>query len=148
MPIEFLTEENLAEGVAIAEQSHRESIWKDYPFDREIIERNLRTMIGNKRWFVAMYRKEKIVGFFCAHLGQFLFSDRPFGIESGVYVAPEYRASHVAQVLYDEFAVWCELNKAEPFVEVYYGENNESAYAFFKRQNLVECGRVFKTRTV
>lgn len=148
MTIEFLNTNNLEEILDVAEQSYRESIWANYDFSREYLKNNLIKILDNSNYFNCFYRKDnKLVGYFLARLGRFIFSEALLGMESGVYVLPEHRNSVIAPAMYKEFIAWCNEHKAEPLVEVYFGSDNEKTYEFFKKQGLTECGKVFRGRS-
>lgn len=145
MGIEFLSPENVEEFMDIAQRCHADSGWADYPFERDVCAKNIMDMTKNN--FVCIYRKNsKIIGFFLATLGRFLFSDALFGMESGIYIEPEHRGGRVALLMYKEFTAWCEKNSAEPFVEIYFNDDtsNEKTYNFFRKVGMIECGRVFR----
>lgn len=147
MPVEYLSFANIEEGVLFAEKSHVYSAWKDYPFDRDVLRANLIKMINNPSYFTCIYRKNgQIIGYWFATLGSFLFSDVLLGMENGIYIEKEHRGGMVAYSMYQEFIRWCETMKVEPFVEIYFGkdEDNEKVYNFFRKAGMIECGRVFR----
>lgn len=145
MSVENLTLENLEETLDIAEMAYKESIWGSHPFSREYLKNNLIRIIENGNCFTCLCRKNgKIVGFLLAKLGRFLFGDALLGMECGMYVLPEHRTGIVAHLMCKLFFEWCKANKAEPFMEIYFGEDNEKTYDFLKMQGMVECGRVFR----
>lgn len=147
MGIEFLTHEKIDEACDFAEISHADSAWKDYPFERHVLGVNLARMVGNHNYFTCIYRKNgKIVGYFFATLGAFLFSSKMLGMENGIYIAPEHRGGRVALLMYNEFLGWCEQMKVEPMIEIYFGSDagNSKVYEFFTKVGMIECGRVFR----
>lgn len=148
MPVEHLKEEDSDQFLALAEESHRNSAWGDYPFDRSVAEKNLQSMLANPNCFVCVYRNENgIVGYFLAFLGTFLFGENLFGMESGIYVKPAHRGGRAALLMFNQFQAWCLEKKAEPFVEIYYAqdEQNEKTYEFFRKAGMIECGRIFRS---
>lgn len=147
MGIEYLSEYNLEEALAFAERSHADSAWKDYPFKREVLRRNLVKMIARANYFTCLYRKDgELVGYWFAALQSFLFSDKLVGSENGIYIVPEQRGYLGAVCMWREFKAWCDRNGVEPLAEVQFGnaESNEKAYAFFEKLGMVECGRIFR----
>lgn len=147
MSIEFLNETNLEEALDFAEKSHKDSAWQDYTFERPVLEQNLRKMIGNNNYFTCIYRAdEKIVGYWFATLGSFLFSSVLLGMENGIYIEPAHRGGRIALIMYTEFVEWCVRKNVEPFVEIYFGENdsNQRVYQFFRSVGMIECGKVFR----
>lgn len=147
MPIEFLSQENIEEMLTLSEVSQKDSAWKDYVFDREVLKKNLQKMIGDDHYFTCIYRKnEKIIGFFFATLGTFLFSNVLLGMENGIYIDREHRGGRVAFSMYRKFIDWCASHNAEPLIEIYFGSNddNEKTYGFFRKIGMIECGRVFR----
>jgi L-amino acid N-acyltransferase YncA len=147
MTLEFLSLSNLTEALDFAELSHKDSAWQDYPFERGTLASNLEKMIGRDNYFTCIYRKEdKIVGYFFASLGSFLFSSVLLGMENGIYIEPEHRGGRVALTMYNAFVAWCVKLGVEPFVEIYFGENdsNQRVYQFFHKVGMIECGKVFR----
>lgn len=147
MSLEFLTLDIIGEALDFAELSHADSAWKDHAFDRSVLRRNLEKMTGNPNYFTCIYRKEgRIVGYWFAVLGQFLFSDVTLGIESGIYIAREHRGGLVAYKMARAFLEWCAGHKVEPLVDIYFGsdEDNEKTYQFFRKLGMIECGRSFR----
>lgn len=145
--IEFLTEEILEEALDFAEKSHQYSAWKDYIFNRDVLRSNLKEMIGKSKYFTCIYRKDgKIIGYFFATLGQFLFSDVLLGMENGIFIEPEHRGGLIAIRMWKEFFNWCQRHNAEPFVDIYFGNDteNEKVYSFFRKLGMIECGRAFR----
>jgi GNAT superfamily N-acetyltransferase len=145
--LEFLHGGIIEEALDFAERSHADSAWQDYVFERETLKKNLQQMEGNPSCFNCIYRKDgAIVGYFFAMLGTFLFSSKFLGMENGIYILPEHRGGRVALLMYNEFLAWCKKNDAEPFVEIYFGENDSNArvYRFFRKVGMTECGVVFR----
>lgn len=145
MGVEFLNQDDVQEFMIIAEKCHKDSAWSDYPFDHTICAKNIKNMVVNDGGFVCIYRKKgEIIGFFLAKLGSPLFSNVLFGMESGIYIEREHRGGRVALLMYNEFREWCAKNNAESLVEIYFGEDNEKTYNFFRKVGMNECGKVFR----
>lgn len=147
MPIEFLDDKNIDELVEIFRNGHAASAWSDYVFDAKILRRNLASMIENPRDFACMYRKNgEIIGTWVASIGTFIFSSTPVGMESGIFIAPEHRGGRAALLMYNEFVKWCDKMGAEPFVEIYFSDNesNQKTYSFFEKVGMKECGKIFR----
>lgn len=145
--LESLAQENIEEALDFAEISHKDSAWKDYPFDREFLRKNLEKMIDSQNHFTCIYRRDgKIAGYWFAALCQLLCSKRLRGEENGIYILPEYRGGKVAWAMYIKYYEWCEKNEAEPVSSVQFGdeESNQKAYSFFKSLGMIECGRIFR----
>lgn len=145
MVLEPLTFENMEEGLDLAERSHTESTWQDYAFDRNFLKQNLEKRLNKVNYFTCLCRyNEKIVGYFMADLGQFLFNEASLGIERGFYVLPECRGGEAAYLMYRAYDKWCRDMKAEPLVDIYFADDNERTFQFLKSCGLKECGRVFR----
>lgn len=147
MPIEFLSAASLEEQLDISYVSYKDSAWQDYPFEREVLKKSLEPMIGKPEYFTCMYRKNgKIIGYFFATLGSFLWSSKLMGMENGVYIEKQHRGGIIAYSMYQEFIKWCKAMKVEPFVEIYFGkdEDNKKVYSFFIKAGMAECGRVLR----
>lgn len=147
MGIEYLSEKNIEELLALVEISHPDSAWKDYPFKRDTLQKNIVKMIDKSNYFTCLYRKnESLVGYWFASVGSFLFSDKLLGMENGIYIKREHRGGRAAFLMYKEFIAWCDRLDVEPFVEIYFGTEveNTKTYSFFRRVGMVECGKVFR----
>lgn len=147
MCVEYLDVYNIEELIDLSEKSHKNSAWQDYHFDRDILRKNLEKMIGKTNYFTCMYRSEgKIIGYYFASLGTFLFSSVLLGMENGIYIEPEHRGARVAVTMHKEFIAWCDKMGVEPLVEVYFGESDRNAkvYQFFTKVGMIECGKVFR----
>lgn len=145
--LEFLSAGNLEEALDFAERSYVDSAWKDYPFDRELLKKNLQEMIDKSYSFTCLCRQDgKLVGYWFASLCRLLCSMKLRGEENGVYILPEHRSGRAALLMYKEYIKWCKKHDAEPMASVQFGdeEANQKAYAFFKRLGMIECGRIFR----
>lgn len=146
MTIEFLSADNLEEALDFAEKFHVESAWGDYPFKRDILKKNLIIMIDKPSYFTALYRSSgAIVGCWFGSLGSFLFSDVLFGMENGIFIAPEHRSGMCAFSMYKAFKKWCDHHGVEPICEIQFGDNDK-AYTFFTRLGMLECGKIFRSK--
>lgn len=144
MELVALTSENIDEVVEVYREAHASSFWKDYTFDSEILKQSLLDRIGKKDSFAWFCKSDgKIVGGFFGSLGRFPFCSDLFGMEEGIYVSPEHRGSRAALLLFTAFFNWCHSHDALPFLEIYYGEDNEKTYNFCKKMGLRECGKKF-----
>ena len=115
--------------------------------DDLFMRHNIEKTIGNEKCFSALFRSNgKIIGLMFASLGNFFFSKSLFGIESGMFVLPEHRGGRAAIAMYQEFIKWCDKNNAEPFVEIFFSDDdtNEKTYQFFRKSGLKDCGRMFR----
>lgn len=149
MSVETLSRENLEELIVLYERAHSMSAWSDYPFERETFRRNIESAIDNPACFNCLYRKDGVlVGCFLATLGSPIFSSALLGMENGVYVDPEHRGGRIAFAMKSAFDEWCALHNAEPFVEIYFGndEENEKTYNFFSKTGMIECGKIFRSK--
>lgn len=145
--IEYLSVENLEEALDFAQVSHGDSAWKEYAFDRDVLRARLHKQIGNPKHLTCIYRSDgRIVGYFFATLGKFLFSDKRLGMENGIYVLPAYRAGRAAAQLFRVYLKWCRAREAEPLLEIYFGNDsaNEKVYGLLRKLGLTECGRAFR----
>lgn len=147
MKLEILTLSNLSEAMDFAERSHADSAWKDYPFDRGLLCKNLEKMIGKPQYFTCICRKDgKIVGYWFATLCRLLCSEKLRGEENGIYILPEHRGGRAAYIMWAAFKEWCDEHEAEPIAAAQFSDqkSNEKAYTFFNRLGMIECGRIFR----
>ena len=145
MILENITLNNLDEVMVLAERSHSESVWTDYAFDLAFCKQTVGETIGKEGHFSCVCRQEgELVGYFVASLGRSFFNKAFLAIENGVYVTPEARGGPAAFLMYKKFAEWCKMHNAESLVHVYFAEDNEKTYAFFKKVGMRECGKIFR----
>lgn len=147
MGIEFLTLSTLAEALSFAQLSHEDSAWKNYPFDRGYLSKNLEVMIGKPQYFTCLYRKDgKLVGYWFASLCRLLCSKKLRGEENGIYILPEYRGGRAAFCMWKAYKEWCDKYDAEPIAQVQFSDDssNQKAYSFFKGLGMIECGKIFR----
>lgn len=145
--IEYLHRGNIEELLDISHQSHADSAWKDYPFDRAYLKENLSDMINNENSFTCMYRKgEELIGYFFASLAGFLFTRVLIGSENGIYIKPEHRGGPAAVRMQRAFTEWCRVKNVEPMVDIYFNTDadNEKTYSFMRKSGMIECGRSFR----
>jgi hypothetical protein len=145
--IEILTLSNLIEALDFAERSHQDSAWKDYPFDRELLCKNLEKMIRSPQHFTCIYRSEgKIIGYWFATLCRLLCSKKLRGEENGIYILPEHRGGRSAYIMWMAYKQWCFEHDAEPICQVQFSDDqsNQKAYSFFRKAGMIECGRIFR----